>query len=74
MIDFEKRSDHDYHYKRVPDRSKVGLASITLNLSEIEDVCALIAHKKWPDGQFGDDECTAFEVITRTLGISPLTF
>lgn len=40
-----------------------------LDFESIHDVCELIAHHKHPNGRFSDDECSAWEIIVRTLGI-----
>lgn len=40
-----------------------------IDFESIDDVCELIAHHKFPNGRFGDDECVVWEIITRKLGI-----
>lgn len=59
----------ELHYKRTRPNDWHGAFSPTISLLELEDICSIIAHKKWPDGQFGDDECNAWSVICRELGI-----
>lgn len=60
----------ELHYKRVRQKDWHGALEPMISLSELADICSLIAHKKWPDAQFGDDECNAWSVIRRELGIN----
>lgn len=36
---------------------------------QIEDILDLIANEKWPNGDFGDDECVLWSMIRRKLNI-----
>ena len=40
------------------------------SFEQIEDVLDLIANEKWPDGNFGDDECVLWSLIREKLDIS----
>ena len=37
------------------------------SFEQIEDVLDLIANKKWPDGNYGDDECNLWSLIREKL-------
>lgn len=39
------------------------------SFEQVEDVLDLIANKKWPDGNFGDDECILWSIIREKLEI-----
>ena len=39
------------------------------SFEQIEDVLDLIANEKWPDGNFGDDECILWSLIRERLSI-----
>lgn len=66
MVTFDERNN----YKRKADpKSHIGLAGLNIRLCDLKDVCEIIAHGKYPNASFGDDECTAWEVIVHTLGI-----
>lgn len=39
------------------------------SFEQIEDVLDLIANEKWPNGDFGDDECNLWSLIRRKLNI-----
>ena len=39
------------------------------SFEQIEDVLDLIAHEKWPDGNYGDDECVLWSIIRNRLNI-----
>ncbi len=39
------------------------------SFEQVEDVLDLIANKKWPDGNFGDDECILWSMIREKLDI-----
>ncbi len=38
------------------------------SFEQVEDVLDLIANEKWPDGDFGDDECILWSIIREKLG------
>lgn len=66
-IDFNKR-DVDYSYKRYrTDREKHDTRTFTW--AQVEDVLTLIENGKWPNGQFSDDECNLWSMITSKLDI-----
>ena len=39
------------------------------SFEQIDDVLALIAAEKWPDGGYSDDECVLWELIRNRLDI-----
>ena len=39
------------------------------SFEQVEDVLDLIADGKWPNGDFGDDECILWSLIRDRLGI-----
>lgn len=39
------------------------------SFEQVEDVLDLIADEKWPDGNYGDDECVLWSLIRDRLGI-----
>lgn len=39
------------------------------SFEQIEDVLDLIANGKWPNGEFGDDECRLWSMIRKKLNL-----
>jgi hypothetical protein len=39
------------------------------SFEQVEDVLDLIAEKKWPNGDYSDDECLLWSLIRTELGI-----
>lgn len=42
---------------------------LTITMGELRDICYLIKNHEWPDGTFGDIDCTAWSIIRTELGI-----
>lgn len=69
MIDFKPTGvDKGRRYVRY-HTSEEEFDKRTFTFSEVMDVGELIAHREWPNGQFGDDECSLWGEVTRKLGI-----
>lgn len=70
MVTFEKDG---YHYNRKANpESPLGLEGLSIRLCDLSDVCDIIAHKRYPNATFSDDECVAWEIVAncvRDLGI-----
>lgn len=66
MVVFDERG----HIKIRYNSSKYGPRNRqALDFEDLDDVCELIAHHKYPNGRFSDDEVSAWEIIVRKLGI-----
>ena len=40
------------------------------SFEQVEDILDLIANEKWPDANFGDDECNLWSMIRNKLNIN----
>lgn len=40
------------------------------SFEQVEDVLDLLVAEKWPDGNYGDDECVLWSIIREKLGIN----
>ena len=66
-IDFNARSK-DYSYRRYRENSEM-FDNREFTWAQVSDVLTLIQNGKWPDGQFSDDECSLWSMITSKLNI-----
>lgn len=41
----------------------------TLTFDQIREVIELVRDRKYPNGEYGDDQCSLWEMVTRELGI-----
>ena len=64
MVNF--KNSYDYERKANPE-SPLGLEGLSIRLCDLSDVCDIIAHKRFPNASFGDDECVAWEIVARCV-------
>lgn len=67
MVTFDERGNIRDHYNSHMYGYADEHVPYHITFEELDDVCQLIKRGKMPNGKFGDDEVSAWEIIHRVL-------
>ena len=68
-IETSREGDYKMRKTTFENRREALKTDTVFSFEQIEDVLDLIADKKWPDGNYGDNECLLWSLIRNKLGI-----